>query len=188
MKRKKPNIPAVAYSRALRDCVLEASGAELRDVVQSANLDYDQIVNAGRAAARAALQQAEEVTNSGEEHGLDELRRGLGTMLQMLRRRDGLTEEQVAERARVDAAEIRRIEFDPDFTPTPRTVYQLEEYFKLPAKSLAVLSGVITPRSSEALRDEVVKFAAHSTEVSKLGREEKQLLIEFVKFLAKQVD
>ena len=175
-------------SEAARDTILDASEAELQDALKSTGLNLDGLAQRGRRVVRDGLARAPQTESRNELHALDEMRRTLGTFIQLLRRRDGLTEEDLATRARVNSDEIRRIEFDSSFTPAPRTLYQLEEYFKLPARSLAVLSGAIRARSKERLRDEAVKFAAHSMAIAKLGREEKRLLSEFVRFLAEQVD
>ena len=61
----------------------------------------------------------------------------------MLRRREQLSADELAQEARVNASELRRIELDPTFDPNPRTIFQLEQYFKLSSRSLVVLSGAV---------------------------------------------
>lgn len=191
-KKRKPT--AIEASRALRDTLLEASGTELNDAIEGAGLDAEQLAHAGRSAVRRGLRRALEFpatdveADSSSPSDDESLHKGLGALVLMLRRRDALTQEQLAERARVDLEDIQRIESDPTFAPGPRTLFQLEQFFKLRERSLAVLSGAIRARSDETLRDEVVKFAAHCPAVAKLTREEKKLLNNFVKFLAKQVN
>ena len=92
----------------------------------------------------------------------------------------------MAEEARVDAAELQGIERDPAFDPSPRTVYQLEQYFKLRERSLVMLSGAV--RVDNDVREEAVRFAASSENIHGLTKEERALLNQFVKFLTRHTD
>jgi transcriptional regulator with XRE-family HTH domain len=103
-------------------------------------------------------------------------------LLQLARRAKGLTWEQLAVKAHVDAKELESIESNPSYAPTPRTVYKIAQYLKLPERKLMALSGLVQlrdPRFSEV----AIRFAAHSEPGQKLTGEERQALEDFVKFL-----
>ncbi len=169
--------------RAIRSVIDEASETDLREALSACGEDFDDVVERTRAVFSRALDEAcgQSRSSAAEADDLD-FHRGLGALLQLLRRRDRLTEEALAERAEVSTEEIRRIEFDPTFTPAPRTIIQLERFFKLPRKTLVLLSGAIRRKEPE-VRKAVARFAAHSTSIGGLTAEEKQLLNEFVAFL-----
>jgi len=108
-----------------------------------------------------------------------------GGLIQFLRRDRMLSIEQLASRAQIDPLEILTIERDAKYLPKPRTVHQLAQFFKLPERPLLKLSNVTTDHS-EKLRDAAVRFAANSTKVMELSREERAALSEFVDFLSSQ--
>ena len=167
-------------NRLLRIILLEASEDELQDAFADTGEDLDALTVRGKAAAQRALAEAPDPA------GIEDLHRGLGALLQMLRRRERLSIDELAQNARVDASELRRIELDPAFDPNPRTIFQLEQYFKLPERSLVVLSGAV--RVDDNVREEAVRFAASSDQISGLTREQRKHLNQFVKFLRELTD
>ena len=112
-------------------------------------------------------------------------RHAFGSLVQLLRRSKGLSVEQLADASRVDPAEIISIERDPKHSPRPRTVYQLAAFLKLPERQLVRLSNLTTAHGTE-LRDAAIRFAAHSSKVMELTREESSALADFVEFLSSQ--
>jgi transcriptional regulator with XRE-family HTH domain len=170
----------LSMNRALRDLLLEASEDELREALA----DTGETIDALAARGRAAVQRAQTQTQTFA--CVEDLHRGLGALLQMLRLRERLSVQQLAENARVDAVELGRIELDPGFDAQPRTIVQLARYFKIPEKSLIALSGAV--RVSDDMRQEVVRFAAHSENISGLTGEQRKLLNRFVKFLKERTD
>ena len=180
-----------AMSLAFKSFAMEASEKELDEALASEGEDPEALLGRADAAIHAALHAAvdrdEERTprpalTDQETLALHE---GLSALVQLLRRQAHLSEDDLAEAARVDADEIRRIEFDPTYSPSPRTVYQLEEYFSLPERTLVLLSGAVSSRTP-GFTDEVLRFTAHSKEIGSLSREEKKLLNKFVRFLTKE--
>lgn len=164
---------------ALREILLETPEGELRDLVAESGQDFADLVARGRAAVQRAL------TKSTEEAAqVEELHRGLGPLVLMLRRREQLSSEKLAQQARIDPAELRRIEVDTHFTPSPRTIANLEDFFKLKPRSLAILAGSVRVQRGAELRAEVQRFAAMSSGMSKLSKEEKRLLAKFVTLLS----
>ncbi len=178
MKPKKDT--TVRMSRALRDIILDASDRDLREALAGGTEDFDSLAAEGRAVVERALASAEATAD------LPDLHKGLGVLVRMLRRREQLSPEKLAAEARIDVGELRRIELDPTFDPNPRTIFQLEKYFKLPPRILVVLSGAV--RVSEQVREEAVRFAANSENISEISREEQKLLNRFVRFLQEHTD
>ena len=167
-------------NRALRDILLEASEDEIREAFSDTEEDLEALAARGKAAAQHALSKAYNAA------GVQDLHRGLGALLQMLRRREGLSIEELAQNARVAVSELRHIELDPAFDPNLRTIFQLEQYFKLPDRSLVFLSGAV--RVDDNVREEAVRFAAHSERISGLTKGQRKHLNQFVKFLRELTD
>jgi transcriptional regulator with XRE-family HTH domain len=103
-------------------------------------------------------------------------------LLQLARRAKGLTREELAQEADVETEDIANIETKPGYVPTPRTVYKIAQYLKVPEKKLMALSGLVQLKDPQFNRV-AIRFAAHSERVEKLTGEERQALEEFVKFL-----
>ena len=108
-----------------------------------------------------------------------------GALVQLLRRDRKMTVDQLAMAVQVSTPELISIEFDPKYVPKPRTVFQISKYFGLPDRPLMKLANVTTVHS-DRLRDAAVRFAANSSKVMELTREERAALTEFVSFLASQ--
>jgi len=110
-----------------------------------------------------------------------------GTLIQFMRRDRRLSVEQLASAARVDVAEIVKIEFDPKYVPHPRSVHQLATFFELPQRALLKLSNVTMVHNNQ-LRDAAYRFAANSSKIAELSHEERVAMTEFVEFLGTQDD
>lgn len=174
------NYDPIAIHRGLRSIFMEASEDELHEAFVGAEEAFDALAAEGKAAAERAVA---EVTGAAT---VVDLRRGLGTLIQMLRRRQGLSVDQLAENARIAEWELRRIESDPKFEPSPRTIFQLEQYFHLDERILVILSGAV--HVDNTIREEAVRFAASSEAIQELTGEERKLLNQFVRFLSKHTD
>jgi len=110
-----------------------------------------------------------------------------GTLIEFMRRDRRLSVEQLASAARVEVAELVKIEFDPKYVPHPRSVHQLARFFDLPQRALLKLSNVTTVHNIQ-LRDAAYRFAANSSKIAELSREERVAMTEFVEFLGTQDD
>lgn len=110
-----------------------------------------------------------------------------GTLIEFMRRDRRLSVEQLASGARVEVAEIVKIEFDPKYIPHPRSVHQLARFFDLPQRALLKLSNVKTVHNLQ-LRDAAYRFAANSSKIAELSSEERVAMTEFVQFLGTQDD
>lgn len=168
---------------------LEASEREIDEVIHSVNEDPEYLLNKADWAIKGALEKASKIQSEIANEVVTEtkaLHKGLQALVKLLRRNQGFNEVELAEAARVDVEEIMKIEQDINYSPSPRTIFQLEEFFKLEPRTLVLVSGAITKHSSD-FTNEVLEFAANSKEMGKLTREEKKLLNEFVRFLSKEV-
>lgn len=167
-------------SRALRDTVLDATEEELLDALEGSHEALDALAEISKSSADRALAETD------DPDALQDLHRGLGALIRLFRRRDSLTIDELAAQARVSADELHSIETDPRFEANPRTIYQLERHFKLAPKSLVLLSGSVSVDGQ--MREEAVKFAAKSENITTLNREEQKLLNEFVRLLREHSD
>ena len=118
-----------------------------------------------------------------ESKALKEPNIAFGRFVQLMRRRQGLTLEKLADDADVDIAELVKIEEDFRSKPEPRTVYQLANYFHVSRRSLLQVSGLTVPKN-EQLFEEAVRFAARSEPVTALSPEENAALEAFVAVLS----
>lgn len=107
----------------------------------------------------------------------------LHVLVHKVRRRDGLSLAQFADRIRVELSEIEKIETIPGFMPMPRTLHQLAQYLGVPARAVQSLTADAVVRNDN-LEDAVTKFAASSDDLSSLSRAERRSLNEFVNALA----
>jgi len=117
--------------------------------------------------------------------GVDDNRIAFGRFVNMMRRRRGLTIEELADSARLDVSELLVIEEDVHYVPGPRTVYQLARMFDVPQARLMQLAG-LTAANDAGLAEEAVRFAARSEAVHKLSPEESAALSAFVAVLSQQ--
>ena len=122
-------------------------------------------------------------SSSGDDEFAETL--AFGTLIEFMRRDRQLSIEQLASNARVDVAEIVKIEYDPKYVPQPRSVHQLARYFGLPQRALLKLSNVTTVHNHQ-LRDAAFRFAANSSKIAELSHEERVAMTEFVQFLGTQ--
>lgn len=113
----------------------------------------------------------------------DEARIAFGRFVNLMRRRQGLSVEKLAETAALDVGELVNIEENLDYTPEPRTIYQLARTFQVPQKCLMQLAGLAIANDAD-FRQEAVRFAARSESMQKLTREENAALEAFIAVLS----
>ncbi len=168
----------IAISYFIGEFIADASDKEVDELVKFQGGEPLTYVEAGKNAIKGALKQfAKENSDCKEIHLV------LGKLLTMLRRREKISEEELAKRARIDIAEIQKIEYDRDYLANPRTIIQLEKYFNLPAKTLVKLSGAFT-NHTDSFCQGVIRFAAKMKTIDNLSSEEKELLKQFINFLS----
>lgn len=109
-----------------------------------------------------------------------------GRLIEYARRRAGLSVEGLAERAEVDLAALLAIETQNNVSTDVRTIYQIAQVLNLPATNLMQVAGLSAPKP--AVSRAAMRFAARSEPSSRLSRDERQALEEFVKALAESTD
>lgn len=109
-------------------------------------------------------------------------RAAFARFLQLARRAKSLTLEEFATKVGVELGELVSMETNEQCIPTPRTVYRIAQFLKLPEKKLMALSGLVQLKDPQ-FNEVAIRFAARSEPVQKLTREERRALEEFVIFL-----
>ncbi|MDE2562827.1 MAG: helix-turn-helix transcriptional regulator [Sphingomonadales bacterium] len=149
--------------------------------VKRAIAEGDDTIGAGLLARDPAPEsEADEQIAQREESRI-----AFGRFINLMRRRQGMSIEKLADAARVDASELLVIEEDVHYVPGPRTVYQLARMFDVPQARLMQLAG-LTAANDAGLREEAVRFAARSEAVHRLTPEESAALSAFVAVLGQQ--
>jgi len=132
-----------------------------------------------RIASALNLRLAVEMT--AEEPIVDPVRFTFQTLMRDLRLQKRLTFDELSKRTGVEAEELRALERNPAYRPSPLTLHRLAEFYDIPQRRLAELAGALKQRTR--LRDEASRFAAMSDSFAELTDQEKELLDEFVGFL-----
>jgi transcriptional regulator with XRE-family HTH domain len=144
--------------------------------LEMAALEDDAEVGAGVLALESqSLTIPERVSNAAEI--------AFGRFIQLMRRKHGLSLEQLSTKVDVDLEELIGIEENSSYRPEPRTVYQLSNMFKVSNAKLLELAGLRTS-TSDNLREEAVRFAARSESTERLTSIEKAALESFVAILS----
>jgi transcriptional regulator with XRE-family HTH domain len=147
-----------------------------------ARREGDAIVGAGLLAFDPT---PDERPLGGQVAAVEETRIAFGKFVNLMRRRRGLSMEQLAQAADLDASELLVIEDDVHHVPDPRTVFRLAETFKVSQRRLMQLAGLAAANDA-GFRQEAVRFAARSESVQKLTPEESSALEAFVVVLSEQ--
>jgi len=129
-----------------------------------------------------ALNQKLTVVMTGKDPEIGTLRYVFRAVLQDMRRAKRLTVNELAERIGIDHNEIIAMERIDTYRPSPRTLYKLSQFYKIPTERLAALAGAIMEVPHD-IRESASRFAAQSESFAKLTKEEKRVLDEFVTFL-----
>ncbi|CAO4171717.1 helix-turn-helix domain-containing protein [Methylorubrum populi] len=142
--------------------------------------------NAAVSAGLLAFDPApEERPSSARMEVGEESRIAFGKFVHLMRRRRGLSMEQLAEAAELEASELLVIEGDVHHVPEPRTVFKLAQTFDVSQRRLMQLAG-LTAANDIGFREEAVRFAARSESVEKLTPDESSALEAFVAVLSEQ--
>lgn len=112
-------------------------------------------------------------------------RAAFGALINNLRVEQKLSTRKLAERAEIEESEVVAMETSAHYNLEPRIVYQLAQALKLAPKLLLQVSGLLIPGDAE-LRSRIERFATSARRVDHLSKEEHELLVEFVKFLAER--
>jgi hypothetical protein len=183
---------ALNFHRAICELVLEADDADADEIIRSLGESPSKLEIQAREAWTAALSENTENVIQLSDHRSPKstpqpspVQRGFSSLMRLLRRRKEMEIPELALCAQIDPAELSRIEEEPGYLPAPRTIFQLERFFDLPKDTLSRLSGAVT-KTSDTIQGELLRFAACSDGIGKLTKDEKNLLNEFVKHLARR--
>ncbi len=138
-------------------------------------------VSAGGLFARMLDAQEEQVKQSHKNLCI------LGRLVELARRRKGMSVSDLSEASRLDSSEIRAIELGQVTDPEPRVLFKLARALDIPPGGLMELAGLMQSRD-EVLSQAAVRFAAQSEPTAKLTSKEREALEEFVKVLAEYSD
>jgi transcriptional regulator with XRE-family HTH domain len=140
-------------------------------------------------AGRLAFDPKPEVegTANAQAPPVEAMQLAFGKLINFMRRKQSWTIEELAKRARVDAAELLLIEKEVPHQTEPYTVHQLASVFQLNPKALQQLSGLAVVRNYEVV-NEAVRFAANSDSIEKLSRDQARAVEQFVAALNRLAD
>jgi transcriptional regulator with XRE-family HTH domain len=131
--------------------------------------------------ARTLNQRVTVLFNTNDQ-GIEMVRYVFREVVRGLRRRKGLTVDQLATELDLDKGEIVAMERNPGYRPSPLALYKLSRFYGVPQQRLAALAGAVS-EISDNLREQASRFAAKSDSFSKLTPDEKRELDAFVKLL-----
>lgn len=175
MTRKTPvGISKSSLEDAMLDLFLESSENEL--IAAFGQAEFQAAAMRGQVAIEKAL-------GATADTGRHARHQGLAAVLDLLKRREGLSDEELATKADIERDVLAKIATDPAYEASPRTIYQLERFYGLPKRSIGILAGAVRVEDPDALDSRALEFAAKSASIGKLSREERRLLNEFVKAL-----
>jgi len=129
-----------------------------------------------------ALQKKLTVVITPGDPAVSPLRQAFHLCLQMLRRKQKLTIDQLAAKTDIDRGELVSLERNLGYRPSPLTLHKLSQFYGIPEKRLLVLAGAVRD-VPQAFCDQASRFAAQSESFANLTAEEKTALDEFLRVL-----
>ncbi len=161
--------------------------AELVGTTQSAisrleDADYEGHSLSMLSRIARALNQRLMVLMTAEDEEVGTVRYVFRMVMQDLRRRNGLSIDELTRKLDLDRNEVVAMERNYGYRPSPLTLHKLSEFYAIPERQLAVLAGAIKDLPGE-FQEQVSRFAAQSESFANLTKEEKRVLDEFVGFL-----
>lgn len=110
---------------------------------------------------------------------LPESKIAFSRFVELMRRKRGLTVEQLAGACGIEVAEVINIEDEALAGIGPRTVYQLAKCFNVSDSKLMQIAG-LKQVQDPSLTVQSLRFAARSNSMASLTKEEREALDEFV--------
>lgn len=112
---------------------------------------------------------------------LDNVPTQLGKAVRYIREQKGWTRAELAQLADVDEADVRQLETQRDFDPSPRTVIQLAQACRFSKEKFIQLAG---HRSARAANDNSVRFAANSGDLASITDDDYETIRALVEVLS----
>ena len=122
-----------------------------------------------------------------ENDNAEESRLALSRFVTLMRRKDGMSIEALADKADIEVGELLAIEKDAHHAPEVRTIYKLAVVFGVSQKKLMGLSGLTRPKDLRYV-DQAVRYAARSESIALLSAEEQAALDGFISILSEAKD
>jgi hypothetical protein len=188
--KKAPTTSLRSLTDAFVDLLFEASDAELDEALADNGEDPDELAERAELAIDRAIARVDVAQDVARRLATPQtaLHHGLSALLDQLMRRDATDTATLALTVDVEPEELEQIRRDATYRPGLRTLFRLENHFKLPARSLGLLSGAVQGRTHQ-LEERVTRFAAHSgKDPGRLSRQERRELTAFIRYLAEVTD
>lgn len=158
-------------NESLRDWSLRMAQLELGQEVRAGSFGFQDVPSPVQSGA---------LSEAGTESKVVFAR-----FVELMRRKRGLTVEQLADACGIDVADVINIEGEDLTGIGPRTVYQLANWFEVSVSKLMQLAGLKHVENATLAR-QGLRFAARSKSMASLTKEEREALDEFVAGLGKQ--
>lgn len=113
-------------------------------------------------------------------------RLALGRFINLMRRNQGLSIEDLAYKADIEIGDLYSLENNASHLPDARTLYQLSEIFDVSQEKLMGLSG-LTHSNDDHYVEEAVRYAAKSASVEVLSDDEHLILNGFISVLSENI-
>ncbi len=186
-ERSNAEIASLVYELRKQAGLSQRELAKLVGTTQSVisrleDADYDGHSLSTLRRIAAATKQKLAVVSIPDDPGKGAIRDAFRLFVQLLRRNHKLTVDELARRADIDRAEIVAMERNIGYRPSPRTLFKLSRFYRIPESRFLVLSGAVK-EVPQNFRDQASRFAAQSDSFATLTSDEKIALDEFMKFL-----
>lgn len=150
--------------------------------IRSARREGDSEVGAGTPPISRNVEPTRTAILDGKGHFM---RIAFGTFVYLWRRDKGWNVEKLAQKAGIEVEEILEIERDPHCEPELSAVHKLAEIFKVPARRLLELAGLVEGKSP-LFQQQALRFAARSESIASLTKGEREALEAFVAVLTEK--
>ncbi len=121
--------------------------------------------------------------DSGTDESPEASRLALGRFINLKRRGERLSIEELADKADIDLGDLLSLESNASFLPDARTLYQLSQVFGVSQEKLMGLSGLTHSNNNEYV-EEAVRYAAKSASIEILTAEETTILNGLISVLS----
>lgn len=129
-----------------------------------------------------ALDQRVRVQMVPTDRNADVIRFAFREVMRALRRKKGLSVDELAKELDVEREELALIERQEGYRPSALLLQKLSTFYKIPHSKLTELAGITHPAKS-GLWAHASRLAAHSDSFAKLTAEEGRMVDDFVTYL-----
>jgi len=186
-ERSNAEIASLVYDLRKQAGLSQRELAELVGTTQSAisrleDADYDGHSLSMLRRIAAATKQRLTVVSIPEDPGKGAILDAFRLFVELLRRKNKLTVNELARQADIDRGEIIAMERTRGYRPSPRTLHKLSRFYEIPERRFLALAGAVK-EVPESFLEQASRFAAQSENFATLTSEEKRALDDFMRFL-----